>query len=116
MNAHHPTARGRKNGLDRPWGYAQIGAWVTYGVSIIQYCVFITPLLARCITSPILSMLFFTSNLFVFFNASYTILVNPIDIHLHQYRTMNEIQQQQHADNDHNSNGAAAAAPSVVHK
>lgn len=101
MNDLHPITNSRKNGLDRPWGYAQIGAWVAYAVSVVQYMVFVTPLLAPCIASPILSMFFFTSNIFVFVFGSCTILVNPIDIHLHQYRTINEIQNQ----NDNNQNG-----------
>jgi DHHC palmitoyltransferase len=109
MNVHHPTARSRRNGLDRPWGYAQIGAWIAYGVSILQYIIFISPFLAPCITSPILSLLFFTSNILVFFFASYTILVNPIDIHLHQYRTINEMQQLQNNNTHHGHENEAAA-------
>ena len=108
MNVNHPSVLSRKNGLDRPWGYAQIGAWMAYGVSILQYIIFISPLLAPCITSPILSLLFFTSSILVFLFASYTILINPIDIHLYQYRTINEMQQLQNNNHDHDNEAAAS--------
>jgi hypothetical protein len=114
MNALHPIPNSRRNGLDRPWGYAQIGAWMAYAVSIVQYIIFVTPLLDPCITSPIVSMLFFTSNLFVLFYGSYTILVNPIDIHLHQYRTSNEMQQQQQKENNHHHNGGKKIRKPIV--
>lgn len=114
MNVHHPTAKSRKNGLDRPWGYAQIGAWIAFGVSILQYIIFVTPFLAPCITSPILSLLFFTSNILVFFYASYTILINPIDIHLHQYRTINEVQQQENNIDHDNDNAAVTTTNGTI--
>jgi hypothetical protein len=94
----------RKNGLDRPWGYAQIGAWITYGISILQYCIFITPLLSPCTASPILSIFFFLSNIYVFMYASHTILINPIDIHLQQHRCQQEVSSACQHNRDDNEN------------
>jgi hypothetical protein len=91
----------RRNGLERPWGYAQIGAWMVYVVSILQFCVFIIPTLSPCIASPILSLLFILSIIYVFIYASDTILKNPIDIHL-QHHLAQQQQQENHTDGEAN--------------
>jgi hypothetical protein len=92
----------RRNGLERPWGYAQIGAWMVYVVSILQFCVFIIPTLSPCIASPILSLLFILSIIYVFIYASDTILKNPIDIHLQHHLAQQQQQQENHTDGEAN--------------
>jgi hypothetical protein len=110
---NHMTHQSRKNGLDRPLGFAQIAAWMTYGISILQYCFFVTPLLPPCIISPTVSIFFFLSAICVYIYGSHTILINPIDVHLHQFRCSQE-QQQQQQQQQQTENGQATTAATAA--
>ena len=79
-----PEAPRRKNGLSAPYSWAQIAAWAAFFLSLLEFLVFVAPILPVA-GSVVLTLVFVGLWTATFYNGILTQSIDPIDLHLHQH-------------------------------
>lgn len=75
------TPRHRRNGLSRPFSRAQIAAWIALAVSVLQYALFVAPILPVSAILPV-TLVFVLAVAAVVYAGAQTVLIDPVDVHL----------------------------------
>lgn len=92
----------RINGLSRPFSSTQIAAWIALITSILQFVIFVSPILPLIASIPV-TIVFMICCGGVLYYGVQTLRIDPIDVHLYKHlknAVQNENDNQCSIDND----------------